>query len=368
VSSQGPRLRIAQVAPPLEAVPPPGYGGTERIIDELVRELDRRGHDVTLFASGDSTTAGRLVPTVERALRPEGRVAEDGPFVLATLDAVLRQADQFDVIHAHLDFAGVLLARVSPTPVAVTFHGRLDRPWAARFLADPPPGLCALSAGHAAAHPEVPWSIVPDGLSLDDAPFEERPGDALCFVGRMSPEKGAADAVEIARRSGRRLRVAAKEPTVPGERDYFENVFQPAARGAEVELLGELGRADRDRLFAESYASLMPGDWPEPFGLVAIESLACGTPVVARRVGGIPEIVRDGVDGVVDDSMAALAGRLDEVAGLDRRAIRSSVLERFSATRMTDDYEAVYAQLLAGRAKRPKVGIRIDPVGVRPGS
>jgi glycosyltransferase involved in cell wall biosynthesis len=356
------------VAPPLEAVPPPGYGGTERIIDELVRELDRRGHDVTVFASGDSTTAGRLVPTVERALRPEGRVAEDGPYVLATLDAVLRQADRFDVIHAHLDFAGILLARASPTPVAVTFHGRLDRPWAGRFLVDPPAGLCALSAGHVAAHPGVPWTIVPDGLSLADAPFVERPGDALCFVGRMSPEKGAADAVAIARRTGRRLRVAAKEPTVPTERDYFENVFLPAARGAEVELLGELGREDRDRLFAESYASLMPGDWPEPFGLVAIESLACGTPVVARRGGGIPEIVRDGIDGVIDDSVEALAGRLDEVAGLDRRAIRASVLERFSATRMTDDYEAVYARLLAGGTDRPQVGLRIDSGGVRPGS
>ena len=367
MNSIGRRLRIAQVAPPLEAVPPPGYGGTERIIDELVRELDRRGHDVTVFASGDSTTTGRLVPTVERALRPAGRAAEDGPYVLATLDAVLRRADEFDVIHAHLDFAGVLLARISPTPVAVTFHGRLDRPWASAFLADPPPGLCALSAGHAARPAEVPWTIVPDGLSLAGAPFDERPGDALCFVGRMAPEKGAADAVEIARRTGRRLRVAAKEPVVPTERDYFENVFQPAARSAEVELLGELGQGDRDRLFAESYASLMPGDWPEPFGLVAIESLACGTPVVARRVGGIPEIVRDGIDGVIDDSVAALADRLAEVDGLDRRAIRASVLDRFSATRMTDDYEAVYDRLLAGSG-RPKVGIRIASGGVRPGS
>jgi glycosyltransferase involved in cell wall biosynthesis len=368
VSSNPRRLRIAQVAPPLEAVPPPGYGGTERIIDELVRELDRRGHDVTVFASADSTTAGRLVPTVEQALRPAGRVAEDGPYVLATIDAVLRQAHRFDVIHAHLDFAGVLLARVSPTPVAVTFHGRLDRPWASRILADPPAGLCALSAAHAAAHPEIPWSIVPDGLSLADAPFSERPGEALCFVGRMSPEKGAADAVAIARRAGRPLRVASKEPIVPIERDYFENVFQPAARGAEVELLGELGRDDRDRLFAESYASLMPGDWPEPFGLVAIESLACGTPVVARRVGGIPETVRDGIDGVIDDSVAALAERLDEVAGLDRRAIRESVLERFSATRMTDRYEAVYARLMGEGSDRPQVGLKIHSGGVRPGS
>ena len=362
------RLRIAQVAPPLEAVPPPGYGGTERVVDELIRELVARGHELTVFASGDSTTAGRLVPTVERALRPAGRAAEDGPYFLATIDAVLRRAAEFDVIHAHLDFAGVLLARISPTPVVATFHGRLDRPWASRFLADPPAGLCALSAAQASAHPDVPWTIVPDGLSLAGAPFGEHPGDTLCFVGRMSPEKGAVDAIALARRTGRRLRVAAKEPTLPLERDYYENVFLPAARTADVEYLGELGRVDRDRLFAESHASLMPGDWPEPFGLVAIESLATGTPVVARRAGGIPEIVRDGIDGIVDDSTEALAQRIDEVAPLDRAAIRASVLERFSAGRMTDAYEAVYARAIGRAGRRPPVGLRIDPAGVRPGS
>lgn len=361
-------LRIAQIAPPLEAVPPPGYGGTERVIDELVREQVRRGHDVTVFASGDSTTLGTLVPTVERALRPSGRAAEDGPYLLATVDAVLRAAGDFDIIHAHLDFAGIVLARLSPTPVVATFHGRLDKPWADRFLVDLPAGLCAISAAQASAQPHVPWSIVADGLSLQHAPFGERPGDGLCFVGRMAPEKGAVDAVAIARRTGRRLRVAAKEPTVPSERDYFENVFRPATRTADVEFIGEVGPADRDRLFTESFATLMPGDWPEPFGLVAIESLACGTPVVARRVGGLPEIVRDGIDGVVDDSTAALADRLDEVAGLDRRAIRSSVLDRFSAGRMADAYEALYRSLIVDRSGREPVGLPIDPAGVRPGS
>ncbi len=359
MTTAGPMLRIALVAPPLEAVPPPGYGGTERIVDELARELGRRGHEVSVFASGDSAPAGRLIPTVERALRPAGRAAEDGPWLLATIDTVLRRAAEFEIIHAHLDFAGVLLARVSPTPVAVTFHGRVDRPWAAGLLADPPAGLCALSVAQASAQPGVPWSIVPDGLDLVDAPFGERPGDGLCFVGRMAPEKGAADAIEIARRTGRSLRVAVKEPVIPLERDYYEAVFRPAARTADVELLGELGRADRDRLFAESYATLMPGDWPEPFGLVAIESLACGTPVVARGVGGLPEIVRDGVDGLVDATVAALAERLDEVAGLDRRAIRASVLDRFSVARMTDGYEAVYARLRgAARAAQPSGSAR----------
>ncbi len=349
VMTSGPRLRIAQVAPPLEAVPPPGYGGTERVVHELTWELHRRGHEVTLFASGDSDAPGRLVPTVERALRPAGLVAEEAPQMLATLDRVLRHAGEFDLIHAHLEWAGLVLAQASATPVVATFHGRLDRPWAARFLDDPPPGLCVVSAAQAAGWPDVTWAVVHNGLTLVNAPFLEQPGEALCFVGRMAPEKGAVEAIEIARRSGRPLRVAAKAPGNAAERDYFETAFRPAARTADVEFLGELGPAERDRLFAESHATLMPGDWPEPFGLVAIESLACGTPVVARRVGGVPEIVRDGIDGVLGHDLTALVRRLPEIASLDRRAIRASVLERFSAARMTDGYEAVYRRLLEGR-------------------
>ncbi len=342
-------LRIAQVAPALEAVPPPGYGGTERVVDELARELARRGHRVTLFASGDSTAAVPLVATVDRALRPSGRLADEIPVMVATLDAVARLADDFDVVHAHLEFAGLLLARAIPTPVVATFHGRLDRPWAAALLDGSLAALTAVSTAQASAHPDRPWWVVHNGLSLAGAPFVERPGDALCFVGRMAPEKGAVEAVEIARRSGRRLRVAAKAPASAHELDYYQGRFLPAARSADVELLGELAPGERDRLFAESHATLMPGDWPEPFGLVAIESLACGTPIVGRRVGGIPEIVRDGVDGILDDDVERLARRLPEVERLDRAAIRASVVERFSAGRMADGYERVYAALLAGR-------------------
>lgn len=343
------QLRIAQVAPAFEAVPPPGYGGTERVVDELARELARRGHRVTLFASGDSTATVPLVATVERALRPAGRLLDEVPAMVATLDAVVRRAADFDVVHAHVEFAGLLLARALQVPVAATFHGRLDRPWAAGLLDGSPAALTAVSAAQASAHPDQPWWVVHNGLTLTRAPVVERPGDALCFVGRMTPEKGVVEAVEIARRSGRRLRVAAKAPANAHELDYYQAFFLPAARGADVELLGELAPSERDRLFAESHATLMPGDWPEPFGLVAIESLACGTPVVGRRVGGIPEIVRDGIDGILDDDVERLAQRLPEVEHLDRAAIRASVLERFSAGRMADGYERVYAALLAGR-------------------
>ncbi len=346
MTAVGGSLRIAQVAPALEAVPPPGYGGTERVVDELARELVRRGHRVTLFASADSTSVVPLIPTVEQALRPAGRLDDETPSLLVTLDAVLRRAAEFDLVHAHLGFAGLLLARALPIPVVATFHGRLDRPWADELLAGTTAALCAVSVAQASTHPGHPWRVVHNGLSLAEAPFVAASGEDLCFVGRMAPEKGAVEAVEIARRSGRRLRVAAKEPASAAERDYFEGRFLPATRGADVELLGELAPVERDRLFAESYATLMPGDWPEPFGLVAIESLACGTPIVGRRVGGIPEIVRDGLDGILGDSVDELARRIPEVGLLDRTAIRVSVLERFSVGRMADEYERVYETLV----------------------
>jgi glycosyltransferase involved in cell wall biosynthesis len=231
-----------------------------------------------------------------------------------------------------------------------TFHGRLDHPWAEALLVDPPKGLVAISRSQAATHPELPWAgIVYNGLRLTDAPFDRRRSDALCFVGRVAPEKGVVDALEIAKAAGRPLRIAAK--IGPGvEREYYDSVFRPAldAAGSAVEFLGEVSQADRDLLFAESFASLMPGSWPEPFGLAAIEAMACGTPVIARRAGALPEIIRDGIDGFFGDDVTAMTFMVDRVDDLDRAAIRASVLERFSVERMTDGYEAVYGAMLAG--------------------
>jgi glycosyltransferase involved in cell wall biosynthesis len=341
-------LRIAHVAPPLERVPPLAYGGTERIIYELVTELDRRGHEITTFASGDSEVPGRLVPTVPVALRPDGYMGDPMPYFLATMRSVLDRASEFDLIHSHLEWASLLLARVSPVPVVSTFHGRLDLPWAGEALTDPPAGLVAISENQASTHPDVPWTVIHNGLTLTDSPFERRRGDAMCFVGRVAPEKGIVEALEIAKLVGRPLRIAAKVAPIGPERAYFDSVFEPAlkAAGGNVEFLGELTQRDRDDLFAESFVSLMPGGWPEPFGLVAIESLACGTPVIARRIGALPEIIRDGVDGFFGDDVTQLAYKVEGAAGLDRAEIRASVLERFSAQRMTDGYEALYRQML----------------------
>ena len=352
-----PRLRIAQVAPPLERVPPAGYGGTERIVDGLIHELSRRGHRVTTFASGDSVVSGEHVVTVPEALRPAGLLRDAMPWFIRTVELVLDRADDFDVVHSHLEWMSPLLARVSPVPVVSTFHGRLDFPWARPLLEDPPTGLVAISASQAATHPDVPWAaVVHNGLDLVGAPFERRRGDSLCFVGRVAPEKGIVEAIEIARLVGRPLRIAAKVAPSGPEREYFDAVFAPALEeaGSAVEFVGELTGPDRDQLLVESHAALMPGSWPEPFGLVAIEALATGTPIIARRIGALPEIIREGIDGFFGDDVTSMAFQVDRVAELDRAAIRESVLERFSLGRMVDGYERVYRDLIRA-ARGPRI-------------
>jgi glycosyltransferase involved in cell wall biosynthesis len=341
-------LRIAQLAPPMERVPPDAYGGTERIVFELVTELSGRGHDVTTFASGDSRVPGSLVATVPRALRPAGHGGDVGGYMLSTMLKALDRQSDFDIIHSHLDWYGLALRRASRTSVVSTFHGRLDMAWSRDVLADRPAGLVAISESQASVHPDVPWTIVHNGLTLDRAPFERRRSNALVFVGRVTPEKGIIDAIRIAELADRPLLIAAKVGPTPKERDFNEQVFEPAlkAAGKRVEFLGELSGPDRDALFARSHAVLMPGSWPEPFGLVAIEALACGTPVIARRVGGLGEIIRDGVDGFFGDDVTEMAFMVERVPTLDREAIRRSVIQRFSASRMADGYEALYARML----------------------
>jgi glycosyltransferase involved in cell wall biosynthesis len=357
-------LRIAQAAPPQERVPPLGYGGTERVVYELVRELVARGHDVTTFASGESDVPGRLIPTVDTALRPAGFGGDPSPWYLATILSVMERAREFDVIHSHLEWYSTILSKVSPVPVVTTFHGRLDYPWARDLLIRGEGNYVAISRAHAATHPDVPWAgVVHNGLNLAGAPFDRRRGETLCFVGRVAPEKGIVEAIEIARLSGRRLRIAAKVGPTPSERAYHEDVFLPAlaAAGDAVEFLGEVSGEDRDRLFAESYATLMPGSWPEPFGLVAIESLACGTPLIARPAGALPEILRPGRDGFFGDDVAGMAFFVDRVADLDRDEIRASVIERFSSARMADEYEAIYARLVDERPSAAAAAVPARP-------
>jgi glycosyltransferase involved in cell wall biosynthesis len=340
-----PRLRIAQVAPPLEAVPPIGYGGTERIVGELVVELDRRGHEVTTFASGDSHVPGRHIATVPRALRPIGFADDPAEQFRKTLELVLEHEHEFDLIHAHLDPWNPELATRATIPVVSTFHGRLDLTWT-RDAFRGVRGLVAISRDQARVHPEANWTVIHHGVTFRAPPLAGVPGDDFCFVGRMAPEKGFPDAIEIARLTGRRLLVASKTPSRQVERDYHDAVIRPLLDRADVTIIGELSVEERDRLVASCRASLVPSAWPEPFGLVVIEALACGTPVLARRVGAIPEILRDGIDGFIGDDSQQLAFLDDRVDTLDRAAIQAAALERFTVRRMVDDYEALYRRLL----------------------
>lgn len=341
-------LRIAQVAPPLEAVPPVGYGGTERVVAELVRELDRRGHQVTTFASGDSDVPGEHVETVPLALRPIGFGDDPTEAFRATIELVLERQEAFDIIHSHLDRWSIELARRVRVPVVSTFHGRLDMAWARDAFRGNVRGLVAVSRDQTRVHPEANWTVIHHGVTFRPPPLPTTPGEDFCFVGRMSPEKGFPDAIEIARLTGRRLLVAAKAPSRQIEIDYHEAVVRPLLDRADVTMLGELDEAERDRLVAGSRASLVPSAWPEPFGLVVIEALACGTPVLARRAGAIPEILRDGIDGFVGDDAQQLAFLDDRLDELDRRAIQAAALERFAVGRMVDGYEALYRRTLAG--------------------
>jgi glycosyltransferase involved in cell wall biosynthesis len=326
---------------------------------------------VTTFASGDSDVPGAHVETVPQALWPARFGGDTSGWFVSTIQSVLARAADFDIVHGHLEWYGPLLAGLGASggvPIVSTFHGRLDLPWAAGVLAAAPGRYVAISRSQAAMHPRFDWAgVVHNGLRLDAAPFGSAPGDALCFVGRVGPEKGILDAIAIAEAAGRPLRIAAKVGTIPAEHAYYDDVFLPAIRkaGPRVEFLGELERRERDALFADSYATLMPGSWPEPFGLVAIESLACGTPILARPAGALPEIVRDGIDGFFATDVVGLAAAVDRVGDIDRAAIRASVLERFSVARMADGYEAIYRRLIPPLGDADDEGLGVATTGGR---
>jgi glycosyltransferase involved in cell wall biosynthesis len=354
-------LRIALLAPPMEPVPPRKYAGTERVVATLASELTARGHDVTVFATGDSEVDGKLVPVVPRSLWADGYRGDVSGFVMLTIAAAARRQRDFDVIHSHLDTLGFPFARSASTPVVSTLHGRLDAaavPLLLEQFRDIP--LVAISESQRRWWPRNNWlATIHHGLRLETMPFSPSVGGYLALVGRASPEMGVVESIELAQRTGLPLRIAAKVHDT-AEVEFFERQVKPHLREGAVDFLGELGPDERDPLLAGALATLMLGAWPEPFGLVAIESLATGTPVIARRAGALPEIIEHGVDGfLVDDLVEAeLAVRL--VGDLDRAAIRARALARFSAERMVDDYERVYRRLIA----TPR-GARSDAAEIR---
>jgi glycosyltransferase involved in cell wall biosynthesis len=360
-------MRIGVAAPPMLPIPPRAYAGTERVVATLVEELVARGHDVTLFASGDSSSAARLVPTVPVSTWTDGACVESVAAQVLSAEVVARHAPGLDIVHSHLEGFGVPLARRLAVPVLSTLH--LHPAWAgmpALLDAFPEAPLVAISDCQRREAPDAHWvATIHHGLRLDRVAHADAAGDYLLLVGRAAPEKGVAEAIEIARRSGLPLRIAAKVRE-PGERLWYERLIRPAEREGLVTFLGELDEEARDAEFAGALVTLMMGDWPEPFGLVSIESMAAGTPVIGRRRGALPEIVRDGVDGFLVDDVAGALAVLDAVRGLDRAAIGRSALERFSAGRMVDAYEAVYRRLLGSADSALPIGRTMpEPIGVR---
>ena len=338
-------MRIAQVAPVIESVPPERHGGTERVVSWLTEELVRRGHDVTLFAAGSSRTSATLVPVVPCALRQGDQRYDTVNWRPLEEALVHERAAEFDIIHSHIDeFAVAMLNRGVITPVVTTLHGRLDREDMQQLLA--PCRMPAVSISYAQRDP-VPsawWAAnVYHGLPLDR--YRPGPGDGeyVVFLGRMSPEKRPDVAIDIARRAGVRLVIAAKVD--PADRRYFEAVVRPRLSDPLVDFVGEVDEEAKGRLLRHARALLFPILWPEPFGLAMAEALAYGTPVITRRCGSTPEVVAHGRVGYVCDDDESLIDALKQVGRLDRGACRRWAEEHFSVERMTTEYEKVYEML-----------------------
>lgn len=338
-------MKIAQVAPLAESVPPKLYGGTERIVSYITEELVRLGHEVTLFASGDSRTAGQLRPMGTSALRQGSRVSIPQAPTTLMLENAFQAADDFDLIHSHLDFLAFPFARRCETPMLTTLHGRLDLPELVPVFQQYPE-MPLISISHAQRQP-LPWanwaSTVYHGLPKDLYSYHPASGDYLAFVGRLTPEKRPDQAIEAAKRAGIPLRIAAKVD--PVDQAYFEEVIQPLLDHPLIEYIGEINDAEKDEFMGNAYALLAPFDWPEPFGLVFIEALACGTPVVAYRRGSLPELIDQGITGTICDSFDDLVNAIEQIPSLDRRLCRQVFEERFTVERMVQDYLRVYQEL-----------------------
>jgi len=340
-------MKIAQIAPLIESVPPRLYGGSERIVSYLTEELVRMGHDVTLFASGDSVTSAKLVPCVPRALRLDPKVHDPIPYYMLMLDRVRASADAFDILHFHIDFFPFPIFRSMASRTLTTLHGRLDLPdLPAFYLGFDDMPLVSISAAQRRHLPNANYvKTIHHGLPLDlHRPSYKPRGDYVAFLGRISPEKGADRAISIAQRAGIPLKMAAKVDKV--DRQYFHDVVEPLLLEPGAELIGEINESQKTSFLGDARALLFPIDWPEPFGLVMIEAMACGTPVLAFRRGSVPEIIDDGVTGVIVDTIEEAVAALPRVFALDRRRVRQTFERRFGSDRMARDYVSLYRAML----------------------
>jgi glycosyltransferase involved in cell wall biosynthesis len=346
-------MRIAQIAPLYERVPPALYGGTERIVSYLTEELVRQGHDVTLFASGDSVTSAKLVRCCDFALRLNPCVRDPVPYHVIMLEQIRQRLHQFDILHFHIDFLHAPLIRTIASRTVTTHHGRLDLPDFVPFYGVfPELPLISVSRDQREYLGHANWvGTVHHGLPRDLLPFQPAPaGNYLAFLGRISPEKGPNRAIEIAARSGMRLKIAAKVDRV--DQAYWEHIIEPMIHAhPNVEFIGEIGDADKGEFLGQASALLFPVDWPEPFGLVLIEAMACGTPVIAFRRGSVPEILEEGTTGLIVDTVEEAVTAVRRIPSLNRERVRAAFEQRFTAERMASAYVRIYAELTAKRAE-----------------
>jgi glycosyltransferase involved in cell wall biosynthesis len=340
-------MRIAQVAPLYESVPPKCYGGTERVVSYLTEELVRQGHDVTLFASGDSETKARLIEAWPRSLRLDEQCQNQMAHHFVMLERLFQHSAEFDIVHFHVDYLHFPFSRREPITHVTTLHGRLDIPDLVPLyqeFQDMP--VISISNGQREPLPWANWqATIYHGLPVGMYRFREKPGSYLAFLGRISPEKRVDRAIEIARRVDMPLKIAAKVD--PVDRDYFESVITPLLTDSIAEFVGEISEKEKGDFLGNAYALLFPIDWPEPFGLVMIEAMACGTPVIAYRGGAAPEVMEQGHTGFIvqglDDAVAAVG----KVARLSRERCREVFEQRFTATRMAHEYVQQFERLIA---------------------
>ena len=354
-------MKIAQIAPLIESVPPRLYGGTERIVSYLAEELVRLGHDVTLFASGDSVTSARLVSCTRTALRLDRNVRDPIPYYMLMLDRVRECADDFDILHFHIDQFHFPLFRSLASRTLTTLHGRQDlpdlQPLYVGFNEMP---LVSISEGQRApiSNANVVATVY-HGLPVDLHLPTFNPGGYLAFLGRISPEKGVDRAIKVAQTVGIPLKIAAKVDRA--DEAYFRDQIAPLLDGPGVQFIGEINEQEKTKFLGEALALMFLIDWPEPFGLAMIEAMACGTPVLALRHGSVEEVVEEGLTGRIVDSVEEATVALPNVTGLDRRAVRRRFEERFTAARMASDYVRVYKSLLS-RAEVKLLSPQAEPV------
>jgi glycosyltransferase involved in cell wall biosynthesis len=345
-------MRIAQVAPLYESVPPKLYGGTERVVSWLSEELVRLGHDVTVFASGDSLTRARLIPSCKESLRLSPESIDHLAHHFVQMEQVLRHKDEFDIIHFHVDYLHYPISRRERYIHVSTLHGRLDIPDLVplyNVYNDVP--VISISDAQRDPLPHLNWQgTVHHGMPIDSYKFYRKGGDYLAFLGRTSPEKGLDRAIEIAKAAGMPLKIAAKVDK--NDQEYFETVIQPLLGSADVEFIGEIGYPEKNEFLGNAAAFLFPIAWPEPFGIVMIEAMACGTPVIAYPFGSVPEVVKDGVSGYLVSDISAAVEAVKKIGQIDRKKVRKHFENNFTADRMALDYLKIYERMVS-RKKSP---------------